>query len=80
MFELENLFELVKDGAFSSKEEFLSVAKNLSSNELFSILKEGSFGSVEELESILKKKKILRYCLRKMVYWSRKRILRKNLK
>ena len=57
MFELENLFELVKDGAFSSKEEFLSVAKNLSSNELFSILKEGSFGSVEELESILKKKK-----------------------
>ena len=46
MFELENLFELVKDGAFSSKEEFLSVAKNLSSNELFSILKEGSFGSV----------------------------------
>jgi hypothetical protein len=56
MFELGDLFELVKDGAFSSKEEFLSIAKNLSSNELFSILKDGSFNSAQELESVLKKK------------------------
>ena len=54
MFELENLFGLVKDGAFSSREEFLGVAKNLNSKDLFSILKDGSFSSVEELESFLK--------------------------
>jgi hypothetical protein len=56
MFELEDLFELTKEGAFASKEEFISFASGLKNDELFSVLKDGAFSSPEEMSSLLKKK------------------------
>lgn len=52
MFELGDLFPLLKDGYFSSKEEFIATAKGLSANDLFPLLKEGNFANASEFEKI----------------------------
>ena len=48
----DNLFELMKDGAFSSREEFDAFALEASREELFSLVKDGAFADLEEFNSV----------------------------
>ena len=43
MFEIEDLYELMKPGAFSSKEEFLEFAKGESVESLYDLVEDGAF-------------------------------------
>lgn len=54
MFEIEDLYELMKPGAFSSKEEFLEFAKGESVESLYDLVKDGAFSSKEEFASMIK--------------------------
>jgi hypothetical protein len=65
MFEIEDLYELTLDGAFSSVEEFKDFANGSSTEDLFSVIQEGAFSSIEEFkESLTQKKKSNRYRFR----------------
>ena len=55
MFEIEDLFDLTLEGAFSNKEEFLQFASNASDEDLYSVLQEGAFTDVNEFVSLKKK-------------------------
>ena len=59
MFELDELYDLLKQGAFESQEEFLAFADGLGHEELFELMKEGAFADLEEFKQSvnLKKKK-----------------------
>ena len=57
MFEIEDLFELTVDGAFSSLEEFQDFANQVDNATLFSIIKPGAFADLQEFESSLVEKK-----------------------
>ena len=48
----DDLFELMKDGAFSSREEFNAFASEASNEELFSLVKDGAFSNLEEFNSM----------------------------
>ena len=48
----DDLFELMKDGAFSSREEFDAFALEASREELFSLVKDGAFANLEEFNSM----------------------------
>ena len=68
MFEIEDLFGLTIDGAFSSLEEFKSFAKEVDTSTLFSVITPGAFKDLQEFESSLtEKKKSSRYSFK----WSR---------
>ena len=54
MFEIEDLYELMKPGAFSSKEEFLEFAKGESVESLYDLVEDGAFSSKEEFASMIK--------------------------
>jgi len=55
MFEIEDLFELTVDGAFSSFEEFQDFANQVDNATLFSIIKPGAFADLQEFEKLKKK-------------------------
>ena len=57
MFEIEDLFELTVDGAFSSLKEFQDFANQVDNATLFSIIKPGAFADLQEFESSLVEKK-----------------------
>jgi len=57
MFEIEDLFGLTVDGAFSSLEEFQDFANQVDNATLFSIIKPGAFADLQEFESSLVEKK-----------------------
>jgi len=57
MFEIEDLFGLTIDGAFSSLEEFKSFAKEVDTSTLFSVITPGAFKDLQEFESSLTEKK-----------------------
>ena len=57
MFEVEELFDLTKEGAFASVQEFKDFAAEASTSDLYSILKPGAFESPEQLNSLIKKKR-----------------------
>ena len=57
MFEIEDLYELTLDGAFSSIEEFKDFANGSSTEDLFSVIQEGAFSSIEEFKESLTQKK-----------------------
>ena len=57
MFEIEDLFDLTIEGAFASKEEFMSFAQGATKEELFELMTPGAFESSDELSSFLVKKK-----------------------
>ena len=57
MFEIEDLFGLTVDGAFSSLEEFQDFANQVDNETLFSIIKPGAFADLQEFESSLVEKK-----------------------
>ncbi len=48
----DELFELIKEGAFSSREEFSEFAKGASNEVIFSLVKEGAFANIEEFNEI----------------------------
>ena len=50
MFEIEDLFGLTVDGAFSSFEEFQDFANQVDNATLFSIIKPGAFADLQEFE------------------------------
>lgn len=57
MFEVEDLFDITKQGAFSNKEEFLNFAKEATKEELFDLMEVGAFSSIEEFKSSFSEKK-----------------------
>ena len=57
MFEIEDLFDLTLEGAFSNKEEFLQFASNASDEDLYSVLQEGAFTDINEFVSLKKKRR-----------------------
>ena len=57
MFELEELYDLLQEGAFESQEEFLSFAEGLSHEELFELMQEGAFADLEEFKKTVNLKK-----------------------
>jgi len=57
MFEIEDLFGLTIDGAFSSLEEFKSFAKEVDTSTLFSVITPGAFKDLQEFQSSLTEKK-----------------------
>jgi len=57
MFEIEDLFGLTVDGAFSSLEEFQDFANQVDNATLFSVIKPGAFADLQEFESSLVEKK-----------------------
>ena len=56
MFEVDELFDLTKEGAFNTLQEFKDFAAAASLEDIYSILKTGAFKTPEELDSFLKKK------------------------
>ena len=48
----EDLYELMMDGAFSSKEEFNDFISGATQKEIYSLVTEGAFESFEEFNSI----------------------------
>lgn len=56
MFEVDELFDLTKEGAFNTLQEFKDFAAAASLEDIYSILKPGAFKTPEELNSLLKKK------------------------
>jgi cell division protein YceG involved in septum cleavage len=57
MFELEELYDLLQEGAFQSQEEFLSFADGLSHEQLFELMQEGAFADLEEFKKTVNLKK-----------------------
>jgi len=57
MFEIEDLFGLTVDGAFSSFEEFQDFANQVDNATLFSIIKPGAFADLQEFELAFSQKK-----------------------
>ena len=57
MFEIEDLFGLTVDGAFSSFEEFQDFANQVDNATLFSIIKPGAFADLQEFEAAFSQKK-----------------------
>ena len=51
MFEIEDLYDIALEGAFSDREEFLQFAKDSSKEDLYSMMQEGSFSNQEEFNS-----------------------------
>ena len=69
MFEVNDLFDLTKEGAFDSLQEFKDFTEVASIEDIYSILKAGAFESPEQLNSLIKKK-TFRTQLQRMVYWN----------
>ena len=58
MFEVDELFDLTKEGAFATLQEFKDFSAEASLEDIYSILKPGAFQNPEELNSLLKKKDV----------------------
>ena len=58
MFEVNDLFDLTKEGAFDSLQEFKDFTEVASIEDIYSILKAGAFESPEQLNSLIKKKDV----------------------
>ena len=50
----DELFELMADGAFASREEFNAFVSEATNEEIFSLVKEGAFADLNEFNSIYK--------------------------